>query len=385
MPAKSDRAKRILIPYFLAGSGHLVSARAISAFLLRKRPDWEVRLFEPADEFKSKALDSFFRRSWHLVLNRPKLAAMAFTLLDSLLPFIPIAINTAIMRREMPHARNLIENYRPDLIVTTHWGCGHLFQSTRLEYGIDVPLYLVRNDLGGAFQIQDCGCDLTFVMSESARDAFLEIGVLEERIRQVNLLVRPEFLPDATSKQLARRRIGVDDDNTVVLISAGGEGLGSMEEYARATVDVLGDGGRRLRLFVLAGRNSELFDQLNGMFTDQRVTVLSYQEKMHEVMSAADFVVGKCGANYTMESLMMRKLFVITQVGAPNEEFNMRFVVDNQLGWYAPTTEAYREVLESYLRNDPAIREVRDRLEAFPRTSGAEQIADVIVNRLEQA
>ena len=382
-PSETNPEKRILLPYFLAGSGHLVSANAIASYLQKKRPNWLCRLVEPADEFGSAALDSFFRRSWQLVLSRPKVASMGFALLDSLFPSIPAAVNSGIMRREMPHARNLIENFRPDLIATTHWGCGHLFQATREEYGIDVPLFLVRNDLGGAFQIQNCGSDLTFVMSAEAKQAFLDIGVEEDRLRQVNLLVRPDFVPDAVSKRDARRLFGVDESSTMVLLSAGGEGVGALEEYARATLEAFSLSSQSLSLFVLTGRNQELYSHLSNTFTDDRVSIQQYREDMHLLMGAADFVVGKCGANYTMESLMLRKFFVITQIGAPNEVHNMRFVVDNELGWYAPSVDEYRTILEKYLRGDPELDRVRNQIQKLDPVSGAEQIADAIIEHVE--
>ena len=384
MPASPETTpeKRILLPYFLAGSGHLVSANAIAAYINKKRPTWVCRLVEPADEFDSAALDSFFRRSWQLVLSRPKVATMGFALLDSLFPAIPVAVNSGIMKREIPHARNLIENFRPDLICTTHWGCGHLFQATREEYDIDIPLFLVRNDLGGAFQIQDCGADVTFVMSAEAKQAFLDIGVDADHINQVNLLVRPDFVPDVVSKRDARRIVGVDESSTMVLLSAGGEGVGALEEYARATLEVFSQSTEPLTLFVLTGRNQELYTHLSQSLTDDRVSIQQYREDMHLLMGAADFVVGKCGANYTMESLMLRKFFVITQIGAPNEIHNMRFAVDNELGWYAPSVDEYRIILEKYLKGDPELDRVRNRLQMLDPVSGAEQIADAIIERL---
>jgi UDP-N-acetylglucosamine:LPS N-acetylglucosamine transferase len=378
----SKEPKKILIPYFLAGSGHLVSARAIEHFIREKRPDWEVRLFEPADEFKSKPLDTFFRRSWQLVLNSPAIAAMGFSLLNAVFPFIPIAVNTRIMRREMPHARNLLENYRPDLIITTHWGCGHLLQSTRIAYGIDIPLYLVRNDLGGAFQIQDCGCDITFVMSSNAKQAFEDLGIPADRVRQVNLLVRPQFLTGDDKRDTARFELGIAGDETAVLLSSGGEGVGSVEEYAKATLDAAIHYKRPLKLIVLTGRNEALMESLIATLDETRAIVLPYREDMDALMAASDIVVGKCGANYTMETLMMGKPFIITQVAAPSEEYNKEYVVSNGYGWHAPTVSEYADVLGEIFDGDQTVSEVSRRLSRIPRHSGAEEIADIIIQRL---
>ncbi len=377
--------KRILVPYFLAGSGHLVSARAIVHYIRSKKPEWDIRFIEPADEFESRELDSFFRRSWHIVLKRPRFGSMCFMLLDKLFPFIPIAINTHIMRKHLSLTREYLLDYKPDLIITTHWGCGHLFQSTRLEYDFDIPLYLVRNDLGGAFHIQDCGSDLTFVMSEEAREAFLELGIIKNRLRKVNPLVRPQFIygsAEASDPEDARKELDIPSEAWVVLISAGGEGVGEIEEYTRATLEIASRLGEHVILIVITGRNNELYHELPSRLNDRRVRVFGYREDMHMIMAACDLVVGKCGANYTMETLMMRKPFVITQVGAPNEQFNKEYVVHNGYGWYAPTPEEYETVLERFFTRDRSVVEMIERLSRMPGTSGAEQIADAIIDRL---
>jgi UDP-N-acetylglucosamine:LPS N-acetylglucosamine transferase len=223
---------RVLIPYFLAGSGHLVSAEAISAYLRSKEPDWDIRLLEPADEFESKELDEFFRRNWQVVLKNPRFGAFAFTLMADMLPFIPIAISNSITKRVLPAAAQFVREYAPDLILTTHWGCGHLFQAVRSELSLDVPLFLVRNDLGGAYQIQVCGADTTFVMSHAARQAFLDLGLTAERVAQVNLLVRPQFLHGSTKSEEVRRELGVPKDAFALLLSAGGEGFVAVREIA---------------------------------------------------------------------------------------------------------------------------------------------------------
>ncbi|MFP4563910.1 MAG: glycosyltransferase [Spirochaetia bacterium] len=379
----NSAVRRILVPYFLAGSGHLVSAKAIAHYLRQKQPDWKIELLEPADHLDSKPLDRLYRRSWHTVLRRPKFSEFMFSLFDSILPSIPIAINRRVIRKELPGTRILIDKIRPDLIMTTHWGCGHLFQAARVEYDIDVPLFLVRNDLGGAFHVQDCGCDITFVMSDAAKKAFVDLGVPPEMVKKVNLLVRPEFLDSDKLRASSREKLGIRQDEFTVLLSAGGEGLGSLEDYVTATISAADYSDSPLRLLVLTGRNEELRKTLDGKLDDSRVSILGYRDDMPSIMAASDLVVGKCGANYTMETLMMGKPFVITQIGAPSERFNMEFVVDRGYGWYTPSPEMYARLLRRCLTDETLLAEVRERLTSLPRKSGAEQIAEAIIDRLE--
>ena len=366
--------KKILLPYFLAGSGHLVSAKAIAWFLREKRPHWDLRFIEPADEFDAKELDNIYRRIWHTILKRPKLAAVGFKLSNDYLPFISVGSCYRAVEKYTEHTRDYLRDYNPDLIITTHWGCGLLFQAARKEYDIDVPLYLVRNDLGGAFWAQDCGADATFVMSEEARQAFINLGLAESKVLRVNPLVRPEFLNGKSA---------MDREVFTVLMSAGGEGIGRIDVTARVILESAREHGKKIKLVIITGRNEKLYRDLREKFDERYVMVLGYRDDVHKLMAASDLVVGKCGANYTMETLMSRKPFLISQIGAPNEEYNKDFVVDHGYGWYASKPAELIEIFNRIFSDDRELEEKLQNLSSMPEQSGAEQIADYIIDILQ--
>lgn len=369
--------KKILIPYFLAGSGHLVSATAIHHFLSGKKPDWECRLFEPARELRIDMLNKLYIKSWHFVLKRPKTSALVFYLSEHVFWPISLAINRYATRKAAPAMRDFLIKYKPDLIITTHWGCGHLVAEAMKIGAPKVPLFVVRNDLGGAYRIQKVDCDLTVVMSANAVQAFRRLGVPESRLYQANLLVRPQFSRDASVVDGSLER------PFKILLSSGGEGLGNISKTARSML-AEGDRSRRdLSIDILTGRNTELKEQLEAVLEDPRVTVHGYREDVDRLMREADIVVGKCGANYTMETAMSGKPFLVTQVGAPSERPNLRFVLEGGLGWYAPNSLSLRDVLRQILTEDGFIDKVLRNLDALPRKNGAEEIAEKVIAEVD--
>ena len=377
--SKDRKAYKILVPYFLAGSGHLVSGNAIASYLAEKRPNWEVRLYEPADELKSGALDSFFRKSWHFTLSRPFLSKITFVLGGKLFWFIPLQLNFRAVRKAAPAMADFLASYRPDLIMTTHWGCAHLVLEATKGKEEKVPLFLVRNDLGGAYRIQKSNCDLLFLMAEEAVEAFIRLGIPPEKIELVNPLVRREFLTEESA---------VDYHGTVtpgllrILLSSGGEGLGDVQKTASIILDIADKEKVDIAIDILSGRNEKLKSHLDRTIKDGRVTIYGYRNDLVRLMKKADLVVGKCGANYSMETIMLRKPFLITQVGAPSEMFNMAFVVKRGCGWYVPTRRKLKKTLSDLFSNPSEILKVKRNLSKFPSKSGAEQIADRIIGEL---
>ncbi len=379
-----NEPKRILLPYFLAGSGHIVSAQAIGHYLEKSRPDWVLRYLEPADEFKDKKLDRYYRQSWKTLLSKPNFARFAFGLLGDGLPVLTMSVLNDMIQEAIPKAIGYILGYKPDLIITTHWGCGSIFQAAREEMGADIPLFLTRNDLGGAYLLQDCDADMTFVMSDDAKKAFLDMGIPDNKLKRVNPLVRPQFVENSISKSEARKRLNLGENKFTLLLAEGGEGLGSTEELLEGILKKIKVINSSFQVMVVTGRNTELLVRLKKGFNSSDVIPMGYRNDMHILMKAADVVAGKCGANYTMETVISGKPFIITQIGAPSEEYNKKFIVKNGYGWYAPTAKSLLELLSEIMKDTGKIEEKLENLKKLPSHNGAEEIADYIINYIER-
>jgi UDP-N-acetylglucosamine:LPS N-acetylglucosamine transferase len=379
-----DLYKKILVPYFLAGGGHIIAAESITHYLNLKRPEWDIRFLEPADEFEDKKLDRFFRRSWQLLLQKPNLAKFVYSFFANTFPSTTIAANKTAIKGAVPKAIGYLLGYQPDLIITTHFGCGHIFDSARKELGHEIPLLYVRNDLGRAFHIQDCNADILFVTSEDAKNDFIRIGVQKDKVKNVNFLVRPQFVENRLTKSEARKKLDIPQDAYTILFTCGGEGLGfgSITEFVDVYLQILKEHHLIARALIVTGRNEELRAALERKYRIPEVMPLGYRDDMHVLTAASDLVGGKFGAIYSMETLTMRKPLIGTILGAPNEYYNKEFVVNNGYGWYAPTPRDFYAVLENLLNDTKIIEETNDKLSRLPLKSGAEVVADTIIQIL---
>lgn len=376
--------KKILIPYFHAGGGHIIAAQAIAYYLDQKKPEWDIRFLEAVDEFNDVKLDKFFRKSWQLLLRKPALAKFVFSAFASRFTSVTQAAHSLAIKEAIPKAIGYLKGYKPDLIITTHFGCGHLFHAARQEFGNDIPMLYARNDLGGAYRIQDCHAEILFVTSKEAERAFINIGIPKERLKNVNFLVRPQFAESKITMTEARKILDIPEDARSILFTAGGEGLGfgSLMEFVDVYLQMIKREKMRARVIIVTGKNKKLRETLEEKYKIPEVIPLGYREDMQVLTAASDLVGGKFGAIYTMETLTMRKPFIGTLMGAPNEYYNKEFVVNNDYGWYAPTPRIFRSVLEDIFGNRNVIEEKALKLSQFPSKNGAEVIADTIIGIL---
>lgn len=377
--------KKVLIPYFLAGSGHLVSAIAIQHYLRKKRPSWEVRLFEPSEELGLEPLDGLYKRSWNAILKKPILSAIIFFLAENIFSFIPYAVNRRVTRAATPAMTEFLNEYKPDFIITTHWGCGHVVAEAMKAGAPVCPLFVTRNDLGGAYRLQRVDCDRIIVMSPEAEHAFRKLRVPAERILQVNPVVRPEFLADNAGGTVEPDSLSGEKQNGLkILLTSGGEGIGNIKKTSAMILETADRIARAVAIDILTGRNEQLRCELTRDLDDPRITVHGYRDDVHTLMKAADIVVGKCGANSTMETVMSGKPFLITQIGAPNEHGNKQYILKRGYGWYARSFKSLERIIIKVMQNENEMAKKMKNLTKRPVVNGAAQIADTVIETMEK-
>jgi UDP-N-acetylglucosamine:LPS N-acetylglucosamine transferase len=329
-------SKKVLIPYILTGYGHFIIAQAIALYLKKKRPDWDVRLFELASEFKDQALERFYKQVWRYILQMPTIAAQVVFGVEEALPALSSFIN------------------------------GQLIHSAVLK---------AIGFLAGGYQLMNCGADKYFVMSDEAGKALQGEGIEAAKMERINLVVRPQFADQIISKESARRDLGLPVDDFILLFSVGGEGIGPTFSFVNAFIKTVKQG----RILVATGRNEKLFHDLQTKFKDKRVMPLGFREDIERLMAASDVMAGKCGASYSMEAAIMRRPFIVTRIGAPSERPNMKYIVENGFGWYASTPAHFTKLLATFMTDKTLYQDALNNLGKISRINGAETVAADIV------
>lgn len=367
--------KKILIPYFMGGLGHFTLAHSIACFLQKMKPEWEIRLFDPADELKNRALNGLYKGLWKAFLKMPRAAKFFFTF-DRFFPAVGSFINMHYLKSVIPKAMGFLVGYKPDLIMSTHWGCTHLFNLARNSLSFDMPLLYIFGEFGGKYKLLNCGADIYFTISDEACRDLIELGIPEERIENINLILHPVFLKMNLSKQEARSKLRLPEDIFTVVVSLGGEGIGFSLSFISEFVQEV----KNMQMLILTGRNSKMLTEINKYFNHERIIPFGYREDIDLIIAAADILAGKPGTSYAMEAVKLEKPFVVTKIGAPNEIPNMNYIISNGFGWYTPKPVEFAKLLKKIDSDPEFYATALDRLSKVSKENGAEEIAEYIVN-----
>ncbi|KAL5220736.1 hypothetical protein ABZP36_025449 [Zizania latifolia] len=374
---KRKAAKNVLILMSDTGGGHRASAEALrDAFRLEFGDAYQVFVRDLGKEYGGWPLNDM-ERSYKFMIRHVRLWKVAFhgtsprwvhgMYLAALAYFYANEVVAGIMR------------YNPDIIISVHPLMQHIplwvlkWQSLHPK----VPFVTVITDLNTCHPtwfhhgVTRCYCP----SAEVAKRALLR-GLEPSQIRVYGLPIRPSFCRAVLDKDELRRELDLVPDLPAVLLMGGGEGMGPVEETARALGDELYDRRRRRpvgQIVVICGRNQVL-----------RSTLLGFEKQMEKWMGACDCIITKAGPGTIAEALI-RGLPIILNDFIPGQEVgNVPYVVDNGAGVFSKDPREAAEQVARWFSTD------MDELQRYSRNAlklaQPEAVFDIVkdIHKLQQ-
>ena len=139
--------------------------------------------------------------------------------------------------------------------------------------------------------------------------------------------------------------------------------------------------GLNCQLAVVAGRNESLRHKLAATEWETPTHIYGFVRNMPELMGAADLIVTKAGPSSVMEALNAGLPLILSGAIPEQEEGNVRYVVEEGAGLWAPGPGRVVEAVRSLLADESGetLRQAaaNSRRLAYPRAAAdiAEEVA----------
>jgi processive 1,2-diacylglycerol beta-glucosyltransferase len=217
----------------------------------------------------------------------------------------------------------LLEQYQPEFTICTHFLPSEIISWLTGKGKLKTRQAIVVTDFDVHAQWLCSNYEHYFVALDETRAHLVELGFPADKVTASGIPIDPAFAEPKDQGSL-RDKYGLNRDGVVILISAGGFGVGKIESLIAPLLRLR----HRAQVVAICGRNEELKDQLDkqaaGLAPDARVTlkVVGYTTAMDEYMAAADLVVGKPGGLTTSEALARGLVFVVVSPIPGQEERN---------------------------------------------------------------
>ena len=325
-------SKRILFIISDTGGGHRSAANAIAKALTQQNAEIHC---EMVDLLRASQLPG--------IRNAPEIYAFfsansifLYNLLYRLANFTGF-MNFAskfLYQFARSHIHQTIEKFVPDLVVVIHPLAVRPICDYRAETAATWPIVTVVTDLVSIHASWATNrADHYLLPTPQAVQRILQLGVDQTKIAMTGFPVHPRFLAPLPDIVSARQLLDLPVDRFTVLLTSGGAGGGQVERL----VDQLERHCPECTLLVVTGRNQALYQRLNERdAATPNTRVYQFVDNMEILMAACDVVVTKAGPGTIMEAATLGKAILLTGAVGLQEEGNIGFVINSNLGAYCP-------------------------------------------------
>jgi 1,2-diacylglycerol 3-beta-galactosyltransferase len=162
-----------------------------------------------------------------------------------------------------------------------------------------------------------------------------------------------------------QRKLGLKPGLPVILLVGGGEGAMGL----RSAAHVISQAHLPVQLLIITGHNKRLYVQLQRTRSSLHVPakVFGFVQNMQEMMCASDVIVTKAGPGTICEALACNLPIILSGYVPGQEEGNVTFVVENNVGMLAYDSVELINILRRLLK--PGSELLHHELESAKRIS----------------
>lgn len=341
--------RKFLFLYLTTGAGHISTARVLKEQILKQNPDAEVVMangFDRGNIFGKVGFEllyfwatNFFHGLFPLIYDIAQ-HRLFVTLISKIMRFHTVHYLKKVIKRE-----------KPTDIVSFHYALSTFAKSAvvRLHKKINVTVMVTDPFTVPHVWFWDRSLDY-FVYSEEAKRIGVSQKVPESQIKVVPFVMNPKYLEPFGREDIIalRKKRGFDPDKKVVLLVGGGDGL-------PGAVDIVNKCVLRRAKFAIAvvcgkdmGKYAYL-ESLSRLYPRLDLHVYGFVDYLDELIKLSDCVVMKAGPATLIEVLSCRKPIIISRYIHNQELGNMRFAVQNKVGWFIQKPAKIYDKIEELL------------------------------------
>jgi 1,2-diacylglycerol 3-beta-galactosyltransferase len=272
----------------------------------------------------------------------------------------------------------LFEEWPCDLLVSVHQLIN--VPVARLAEGRGMPFVTVVTDMVTTHAAWYAPrARHVVVPTEEAFRRGLKNGMRAEQMTVVGMPVANRFCQPQGDRAQIRARLGWSNEQAVVLMVGGGEGMGPLEAMAAA----LDESGLNLSLAVVCGRNKALKETLQKRAWRIPAHIYGFVTEMPQFMQAADVLVTKAGPGTISEAFIAGLPMVLYSKMPGQEDGNVTYVHETGSGVWAPEPEQMVAAVRKWLEYPLEWARASEKCLELARPRAARQIARILVAKAE--
>jgi processive 1,2-diacylglycerol beta-glucosyltransferase len=367
---------RVLLLSASSGAGHVRAAQALEK-AFAARGDCAVEHID-AIEYVSKLFQRVYDKAYISMVRRaPELMGVLYERTDQ--PWqhprrrlVLDRLNTAPMVR-------MLKRVQPDLCVATHFLPAEIIAWLIAKRKLHARNAIVVTDYDVHAMWLCRTVDRYYVAIDEAAEYLARIGVPREKLRVTGIPVDPLFSKPLDRAE-ARRVLGLDPSALSILVSAGGYGIGPVEQLVNDLLALQ----RPWQIIAIAGKAEKVRKRLEEISRKAgklpngapRLVPVGFTTDMDKYMAAADLLVGKAGGLTTSEALSRILPMALIEPIPGQEERNADHLLEAGAAIRCNNLPAAAWKIAALLDDPPRLERMRDAAWSMAKPNAAAIIAE---------
>lgn len=373
---------KILIFYASYGGGHLNAANSINEYILNNYTDMDVELID-CMKYVNKTIEKITTVAYRQMAKK---APWAWGKIYADSQKGPLAHISSRSNKIMAiKLLKLLREKQPDLIISTHPFGSQMCSYLKRKGKISAKIATIMTDFAPHDQwlIGSDFTDYFFVANDKMKTYLINKNIHEEKVYQTGIPISNRFSEKFDKKKIFEE-LGLSYKKQTILFFAGGEfGLGKsrtikiFESFMKSPFDI--------QVIGIAGRNEKMKENFNNIVKKynklESTKILSFTNKIPELMSISNIVVTKPGGLTTSESLACNLPMIIINPIPGQEEENAEFLQNKGIAIWIKNSDNPDTIINNLLARPNELIKMKENSKKLGRLNSTEKICTILLNK----
>ncbi len=371
---------KILIFYGSYGGGHLSAARNIRDYIQNNYNVSEIVLVDCIEyinkilnKVTTKAYNDFStnaRWMWKQIYYGSESGSLS-------------KISNSINRIMAIKLNKLLQDFKPDLIISTHPFSSQMCAILKQKGKITCPLATVMTDYAPHSQwlVAHEFVDFYFVAHEGMKNDLIERGVESKKIFATGIPLSNKFLLNYDKAKILNEYDLSINKKTILFFAGGAYGFGKDKTFNMLKSIIANF--PYLQIIAIAGKNEKMKERFDELVTETNsedsVKILSFTDKVPELMSVSDLVITKPGGLTTTESLASGLPLIIIDPLPGQEEENAQYVENSGAGIWIRKTDNIEEILYDLFNSPYKLQNMKIKARLIAKKNSTKDICKILL------
>ena len=372
---------KIIIFYASYGGGHLNAAKSINEYILENYKNVDIELID-CMKYINKTIEKVTTSAYN---EMAKKAPWAWGKIYADSQRGPLAHLSSRSNKIMAiKLLKLLREKNADLIISTHPFGSQMCSYLKRKGKINSKIATIMTDFAPHDQWL-VGSDFTdyfFVAHDKMKKYLINKNIPEEKIFSTGIPISTRFTKKYDKEKLLKE-FNLQPGKQTILFFGGGEyGLGKSKTFN--IFENLIQANENMQVIAISGKNPEMKKEFENIIEKHNksncVKLLSYTNKVPELMSISDLVVTKPGGLTTSESLASHLPMVIINPIPGQEKENAEFLENHGIAVWIKNSNESKMIFELLLSNKEKLEDMKKNTSILAKPFSTAEICKILLD-----